>query len=373
MEAKLTQKRLAVSTAHVWRQIGVGKESAESVLRSFASLPTSLALEQLETNTHGLGNVEAATRLNVAGCNVLSSRGPPRWWQLMLLVVPNPFNILLAALAVISVATPEPEWATFGILMAMIVISCIVRFWQEYRSSVAVIKLRASIAATARVYRQLQGLRYTVDNRPRREIEIDEKHLVPGDIILVRPGDNVPADCRILDSSHLHVGQSGLTGENEPVRKSANVQDERNNESIFELDNILFMGTNVVAGSAVALVLRTGDRTFIATIVKEIQKRKPMNSFQRGIRNVSYMLLAFMLVMVPIVLVISGTTTGKWGNAALFSLSVAVGLVPEMLPAIVNANLARGSFHLSKKKAIVKRLDSIQNLGGMSVLCSDKV
>lgn len=141
---------------------------------------------------------------------------------------------------------------------------------------------------------------------------------------------------------------------------------------LFDLQNVVFMGTGVVSGSGLGLVIRTGDDAFIATIMKQLNKSRPLNSFQRGIRNVTYLMIVFMLVMVPIVLVINGKITGDFGQAALFSVSVAVGLVPEMLPAIVNANLARGAFTLAKKKAIVKRLDAIQNLGGMTVLCSDK-
>jgi Mg2+-importing ATPase len=165
-----------------------------------------------------------------------------------------------------------------------------------------------------------------------------------------------------------------LTGESEGQFKTNEMPtDKKSGASLFELNNILFMGTSIISGSGTALVLKTGDDAFIATIMKQLNKRRPINAFQRGIRNVSWMMIGFMLVLVPIVLIVSGKVTGNWGQAALFSVSVAVGLVPEMLPAIVNANLARGAFALAKKKAIVKRLDSIQNLGGMSVLCSDKV
>ncbi|KAF8247657.1 MG transport ATPase [Wilcoxina mikolae CBS 423.85] len=335
-------------------------------------MPSSFAFDHLHTHLDGLTDFEAASRLKIAGLNVLSLKKPPSWWQLLLLILPNPFNILLTLLAIISVVTPPPDWKTFMILLVMIIISCAVRFWQEYRSNVAVVKLQSSVTTDIKVRRQLATADNVLGPSQTSEITIDEKDLVPGDILLIYPGDSIPADCMIVEASHLQVSQSSLTGESHPVRKAAISQEENDGKSLFELENIAFMGTSVISGNGLALVLRTGDDAFISTIMKQLNKRQPLNSFQRGIRNVSFMLIAFMLIMVPIVLVISGRTTGDWGNAALFSVSVAVGLVPEMLPAIVNTNLARGAFRLSKRKAIVKRLDSIQNLGGMSILCSDK-
>lgn len=205
------------------------------------------------------------------------------------------------------------------------------------------------------------------------EVAVDERSLVPGDVIHINPGDSVPADCLVLQASHLQVSQSSLTGESEPLRKTPSLIPEKISPGLFERENLLFMGTSVISGSGLALILTTGDGAFIATIMKELNKKRPVNAFQRGVRHVSYLMITFMLIMVPIVLVVSGKSTGDWRSAALFAVSVAVGVVPEMLPAIVNANLARGAFALSKKKAIVKRLDAIQNMGGMSVLCSDKV
>jgi len=203
------------------------------------------------------------------------------------------------------------------------------------------------------------------------EKAVREKDLVPGDIVLLSPGAVVPADCLILEALFLRISQSTFTGESKPVPKVA-LSNSDKDAALFDLANIAFMGTSVISGNGVALVLRTGDDVLIATMTKELEERREVNTFQKGIQSVSWMLIAFMAVMVPIVLCISGKTTGNWMNAAFFSISVAVGLVPEMLPAIVNANLAHGAYLLSKKKAIVKRLDSVQNLGAMSVLCSDK-
>ncbi|KAI9773733.1 MAG: hypothetical protein M1839_002031 [Geoglossum umbratile] len=329
----------------------------------------------LHTSIHGLTSSQADHRLKLGGRNVLSCKRPLVWWQLLLQVIPNPFNILLALIAVISVVNPVPNWSTFVILVFMIAISCAVRFWQEYQSNAAATKLQSSIANDVRVQRRPAEYLYPTKettNVPPEGTTVKAESLVPGDILLINPGDSIPADCLLIQGNHLVISQSGLTGESAGVRKTANPRGEEGALDAFALENVAFMGTSVISGGGLAVVLRTGDDAIIASITKALNEKPPLNAFQRGIRNVSYMLLGFMLVMVPIVLVVSGRTTHDWRGAALFSVSVAVGLVPEMLPAIVNANLARGAFRLSKKKAIVKRLDSIQNLGAMSVLCSDK-
>lgn len=343
-------------------------KSAEAVLKSVASMTIEEAQLYMESGPNGLTENEAAARLHSFGANILSTKKPPTWWQILLSVLPNPFNILLTFLAVISLATPPPNWSTFIILVVMIVISCSVRFWQEYRSGIAAVKLQGSVTTQIQARRQVN-----IDGivKP-SEVVLDIKMLVPGDIVLLNPGDNVPADCLLLQTSHLQITQSSLTGESEPQVKTGTTKTEKAPSALFDIENLAFMGTNVISGTATGLIVRTGDGAFIATIMKQLNKKRPVNSFQKGVRNVSFMMIGFMAVMVSIVLVINGETSHNWRSAALFSVSVAVGLVPEMLPAIVNANLARGAFTLSKKKAIVKRLDAIQNLGGMTVLCSDK-
>ncbi|KAM0415419.1 hypothetical protein ACHAPD_006618 [Fusarium lateritium] len=222
-----------------------------------------------------------------------------------------------------------------SVLMVMIVISVAVRFWQEYLSGIAMCRLQSSIATKI------------------REIVL-EIYFVPGAI--------VPADCLILESSYLRTSQSAWTGESESIFKKAGPHDSKEVFYIFDYGNVALTGTNVVPGHGVGLVLRTGDDVMIATIIKEIEKKRQPNAFQKGIVNVSCVK----------VLVISHKTTVDWKNAALFSISVDVGLVPETPPAIINANLARAAPQLSKKQAIVKRLDSVQNLGAITVLCSDK-
>ena len=335
----------------------------EAVLRVAAADPDVIATI-FKSDTAGLDQHDVIDRRKRAGKNILSTKKPLAWWQLLLIVIPNPFNILLGLIAIISVSTPPPSWSTFVIIMIMVFISCVIRFWQEYKSNVAVIRLLSSVTTEVTVRRR-EGVKDT-------ELAIDVSELVPGDIILLNPGDSVPADCLLLETSHLQIAQSSLTGESEPVSKTNKLIPGKSNEALFDLDNIAFMGTSVISGSATGLVVATGDNAFIASITKQLNKRRPISAFERGIRHITYMMMGFMIVMVTVVLVIQGKLSHNWGQAALFSVSVAVGIVPEMLPAIVNTNLARGAFLLSKKRAIVKRLDAVQNLGGMTVLCSDK-
>ncbi|RDA93297.1 hypothetical protein CP533_2026 [Ophiocordyceps camponoti-saundersi (nom. inval.)] len=347
-------------------------DSPEAILSAFASAPVDLTLEHLRTDVDGLTESEAASRRSIKGANVLPTQKPPSWIKTLLRAIPNPFNVLLIFLAIINAAVPDRRWASIIVLLVMVTISILVRFWQEYRSSLAVFRLQSSITNKVKVGRPLQSPSSdSKESRDRDQTTIAAMDLVPGDTVRLSPGCVVPADCLILEASFLRISQSSWTGESEPVAKVSNPDGDKE-ATLFDLPNIAFMGTSVVSGNGLALVLRTGGDVLVANMANELTKKRAPNAFQRGIRHVSYMLIGFMCVMVPIVLGISGKMTGDWNAAALFSVSVAVGLVPEMLPAIVNANLARGAYLLSKMKAIVKRLDSVQNLGAMTVLCSDK-
>ncbi|KAK2594081.1 hypothetical protein QQS21_008230 [Conoideocrella luteorostrata] len=347
--------------------------SAEAVLTAFAGMEPDIVLNHLQTHRDGLTDEEADVRRSIKGPNILPTHTAPSWIITLLKAIPNPFNVLLIVLAVLNAAIPPGSWKGFTVLVVMVFISVLVRFWQEYRSSVAVFKLQSSVSYNLQVRRQPNmsvDLKIPTSGNETRKT-VAEADLVPGDIVVLSPGSVMPADCLVLESSFLRVSQSTWTGENDPVPKTANVSGEKG-LNLFDLSNIAFMGTSVVSGNGVALVLRTGADVLVANMAKDLKKRRQPNSFQLGIRHVSYMLIGFMLVMVPLVLGISGYTTKDWQSAATYSISVAVGLVPEMLPAIVNANLARGAYVLSKMKAIVKRLDSVQNLGAMTILCSDK-
>src|SRR5687768_1815551 len=219
--------------------------SAEDGLRTMAQMDLIAILESLSASIHGLTDSEAAHRLQVAGPNVISFKKPPSWWLLLLMVIPNPFNILLAIIAIISVASPERSWETFAILIVMIAISSGVRFWQEYRSIISVANLQRSVTTNVKVRRRLK-------QNPIEpvECEIPEKNVVYGDVLLLAPGDTVPADCFIFESNYLRVSQSNMTGESMPVTKAPSSElHEKNFDTVFDIQNIAFMGTSIVSGN----------------------------------------------------------------------------------------------------------------------------
>lgn len=279
----------------------------------------------------------------------------------------NPFTIILLILAIISFTTDiimaEPgkkDGTSVIIVTSMVLVSGVLRFVQETKSNKAAEKLGEMVETTISVSRKIEGV---------KEIPINE--IVVGDIIHLAAGDMIPADVRILKSRDLFISQSSLTGESEPVEK---ISDSliTNCKNPLELENLAFMGSNVISGSAIAIAINVGDNTIFGGIAKDLSNKKDDTSFEKGVNSVSWVLIRLMLVMVPIVLFMNGFTKGDWMEAFLFAVSVAVGLTPEMLPMIVSANLAKGAVSMSKKKVIVKDLSAIQNFGAMDVLCTDK-
>ncbi|KAG5984950.1 hypothetical protein E4U54_006081, partial [Claviceps lovelessii] len=275
--------------------------SAEAVLTAFAGMEPDMVLDHLQTHRDGLSDEQADLRRSIKGPNILPTHAAPSWIITLLKAIPNPFNILLIILAVLNAAIPPGSWKGFTVLVVMVVISVLVRFWQEYRSSVAVFKLQASVSTNLEVRRQSSIIVEQKISTPSESSckIVAEADLVPGDIVILSPGSVMPADCLILESSFLRVSQSTWTGENDPVPKTGNLSGEKGS-SLFDLSNIAFMGTSVISGNGVALVLRTGADVLIASMAKELKKRRETNSFQRGIRHVSYMLIGFMLTMVPL-------------------------------------------------------------------------
>lgn len=279
----------------------------------------------------------------------------------------NPFTIILLILAIISFVTDiimaEPskkDGTSVIIVTSMVLISGILRFVQETKSNKAAEKLGEMVETTISVARKIEGV---------KEIPINE--IVVGDIIHLAAGDMIPSDVRILKARDLFISQSSLTGESEPVEKISDslLTDCKNP---LDLENLAFMGSNVISGSAIAIAINVGDDTIFGSIAKDLSGKKEDTSFEKGVNSVSLVLIRLMLVMVPIVLFMNGFTKGDWMEAFLFAVSVAVGLTPEMLPMIVSANLAKGAVSMSKKKVIVKDLSAIQNFGAMDVLCTDK-
>ena len=255
----------------------------------------------------------------------------------------------------------EEDWKTVIVIAAMILVSSLLSFFQEYRSNRAAEKLKGMVTTTAAVLR-----------KEKKREEIVMKQIVPGDVVYLAAGDMIPADCCVVESIDLFIGESMLTGESLPVEKMPLAVTDSDNKPPIELNNLCFMGTNVVSGSAKVIVVATGSNTYFGSIGKSIVGASPETSFDIGINKVSVLLIRFMLVMVPIIFLINGLVKGDWLEALLFSIAVAVGLTPEMLPVIVTATLAKGAMSMSKHKVIVKRLNAIQNLGAMDMLCTDK-
>lgn len=277
----------------------------------------------------------------------------------------SPFTLVLLALAVISVFTDivfasagERSYATVGIISAMVIISGTLRYVQETRSCNVAEKLTGMLHTTACAER----------GGAKREIPIEE--IAVGDLIHLSAGDMIPADLRILTAKDLFISQSALTGESEPVEKTACSGGAR--DTLTDTENLAFMGSNVVSGSATAVAIAVGNGTMLGNMAGSLNGEAPKTAFEKGVNSVSWVLIRFMLIMVPVVLFINGFTKGDWVQALLFAISVAVGLTPEMLPMIVTACLAKGAVVMSREKVIIKNLNSIQNLGSMDILCTDK-
>ena len=285
----------------------------------------------------------------------------------------NPFTAILFCLALVSSFTDMifPHFSLFGcvpkdfdcltvvIILTMVFLSGTLRFVQESRSGNAAEKLLAMITTTCTVTRKGQEM---------AEIPLNE--VVVGDIVHLSAGDMLPADVRILDAKDLFVSQASLTGESEPIEKIPMVNETR--DAITDYTNIAFMGSNVISGSASAVVVTVGDHTLFGSMASEVAHEAVETSFSKGVNAVSWVLIRFMLVMVPLVFVANGITKGDWLSAFLFGISIAVGLTPEMLPMIVTTCLAKGAVSMSKKQTIVKNLNSIQNFGAIDILCTDK-
>jgi len=338
-------------------------------LSTVAYTSPDAALRTLASSTSGLSDDEAKHRRESVGRNEIAHEKAPAWHVQLRHAFLVPFNLVLATLCTISALTGDAE-AAFIIGM-MVALATGLRFVQEFRSNRAAESLRAMVRTRATVERA--GDAFTPGTIPasrRREIAMDE--LVPGDIIYLSAGDMVPADVRLLSAKDLFVSQSALTGEALPVEKSDRADMPATSLSVTELPTVCLMGSSVVSGIATAVVAATGSRTVVGTMARGLVGQRVTTAFDVGVTRVSWLLIRFMLVMVPVVVLINGLTKGNWLEAVLFGLAVAVGLTPEMLPMIVTTNLAKGAVTMARRKTIVKRLSAIQNFGAMDVLCTDK-
>lgn len=341
----------------------VGEQLAE-----FSARPGAQVLQDLSATRNGLTHGEASLRLERTGANVIARERAPRWWFQLAKAYWNPFIAVLVFLAAIMY-WQDPADPGVVILSVMIGISGLLRFWQEFRSGRAADALKKLVTTTCAVQRRAgSGSGPTT-------FEIPMDQVVPGDIVKLAAGDLIPADMRLVTSKDLMVSQASLSGESLPVAKAdTRVNDLGQFETAdpVEADNICLMGTSVTSGTATGVVVATGADTYFGSMAGSLVGERPQTNFDAGVRKVSFLLIRFMLVMVPVVFMINGFTKGDWNEAFLFGIAVAVGLTPEMLPMVVSANLARGAVAMAKRKVVVKRLNAIQNLGAMDVLCTDK-
>ena len=314
-------------------------------------------LQSLHTTPEGLTQAEAEQRARTWGPNEVAQERRRGWFLRLLIILRNPLVILLTALSTISYVTGDARAGT--VMACMVVLSVALRFVQEARADAAAAKLKAMIHVTATVIRDGKAS------------EIPLRDLVPGDVIKLSAGDMIPGDVRVISAKDLFVSQGTLTGESFPIEKFHDAEPAAS-QSPTELKNTCFMGTSVQSGTATAVVVVTGARTYLGSMAGSITGDAPPTSFDRGLSRFTWLMIQLMAVMVPLVFFINGFTKHDWKSAFFFAMAVAVGLTPEMLPMIVSVCLAKGAIAMSRKKVIVKRLNAIQNFGGMDVLCTDK-
>ena len=348
---------------------------AADILNEIARLNPEDALQRVKSRAEGLLDSEAEERLELYGKNIVAREERRSALKHILRLLINPLNVMLLVLAGTNFFFLD-DIESGGIVTAMIVLSVSLCFIQEYRSDNAAEKLRAMVSTTASVLRAAapEGASSESANKEtrkslRKEIPMDS--LVPGDVIWLSAGDIIPADVRLLSARDLFINQAALTGESLPIEKFSTLP-ENPPKSFLELSNIAYMGSHVTSGTAKAVVVTTGGNTYFGSLAKSMTGRRLQTSFEKGVNRFTWLMIRFMLVMVPLVFLINGFTKHNWMEAFIFAMSVAVGLTPEMLPMIVTVNLSKGALAMSRKKVIVKRLNSIQNFGAMDVLCTDK-
>ncbi|KIF01515.1 magnesium ABC transporter ATPase [Streptomyces sp. RSD-27] len=339
-------------------------------LAAISALPVVQVLQEADTSRDGLTRDEAVRRLGLHGPNTVARERAPLWPVQLAKAFCNPFIGVLVFLAAVMF-WQDPKDPGVLILSVMVALSGLLRFWQEYRSGRAADALKRLVTTTCAVQRRAGG------GSVATLLEVPMDQVVPGDLVRLAAGDLIPADLRLITAKDLMVSQAALSGESLPVAKadigpgSEDLARPRSGDPV-EAGNLCLMGTSVTSGTATGVVVATGSGTYFGSMAGTLVGERPQTNFDNGVRRVSFLLIRFMLVMVPVVFMVNGLTKGDWNEAFLFGVAVAVGLTPEMLPMVVSANLARGAVALSRRKVVVKRLNAIQNLGAMDVLCTDK-
>ncbi len=338
------------------------RRNVENIIASYAKRDINQLFLDFNTRKTGLNQIEADERLEKYGKNIIDIKNSNNLFERLKEAIINPFNIVLIVVAIITYITDviiaeTPSYATFVMLVIIVILSAIISFVQTEKSNNAAKKLQKMITNKIDVIRNGNN------------IEIDIEDAVPGDIVKLASGDMIPGDVRFFETKDLFIDQSQLTGESNPVEKFLYTD---NYNEISELNNIGFMGSNVVSGSAKGIILTTGNQTYFGSMAKSLSTDKAKTSFEQNIDSISKLLIRFMIIMIPIIFIVNLYTKSNWLESLMFGITIAVGLLPEMLPVIMTSSLAKGAVMMSKKKTIIKRLSSIQTFGEMDILCTDK-
>ena len=322
-------------------------------------------LSKYNFDENGLSSQQAQEMIAKNGVNQVSQSKPKKWYNYFFESLFSSFNTILLGISLVllytDVVIPEtPSYANIIVILVLVIASTLLEFFEEFRSNRAAEKLKELVGTTTLVLRDDQ------------EIKIPINNITIGDVVLLSSGSMIPADLRIIEAKDLYVGQSSLTGESDAVKKSVNSELNSNDiNSITDLDTICFMGTNVISGSAKGIVIKIADDTYFGKIAHTLTNRKPQTAFQKGVQGISKLLIKFMLIMIPIVFILTA-----WKHETLtaftFAVAIAIGITPLLLPVILSSSLSKGAVKMSKKKTIVKSLDSIQSFGAMNILCTDK-
>lgn len=322
-------------------------------------------LKKHNLNEKGLTSKQAEINIKKFGLNETKKAKPKKWYNYLLQSLLTPFNCILIGISIILIYTDiylaiEPSYANIIVIAILVTASTLLDFFESYRSNKAAEKLREIVETTTTVIR---------DNK---EINIPVKNVTLGDIVLLSAGSIIPADLRIIESKDLYVGQASLTGESDNIKKTVELENNQEElDSISDFDNICFMGTNVVSGSAKGVVIKIGDSTYFGKIANTVTSGKEKTAFQKGIESISKLLIKIMIFMIPIVFLIN-VEKHDIILAFTFAVAIAICITPLLLPVILSSSLSKGAVRMSKKKTIVKKLDSIQNFGAMNIFCTDK-
>ena len=321
-------------------------------------------LKEHNFKKRGLNSSDVKNNLSKYGKNVMKQKKPKQWYNYLLESLFSTFNLILLGIVFVLlytdvILTTPPNYANIIVILVLIIASTLLEFFEVYRSNKAAEKLKNLVSVKTTVLRNGK-----VTKVPSEDITV-------GDVVVLSAGDLIPADLRIIESKDLYVVQSSLTGESDSVKKVSESEQKRKIEDISDLDTICFMGTNVMSGSAKGIVISVGDNTYFGEVADNITDEKPKTAFQKGIENVSKLLIKFMLVLIPITFIVNAAKHGTI-TAFTFAVAIAIGITPLLLPVILSSSLAKGATRMSKKKTIVKRLDSIQSFGAMNILCTDK-